>query len=69
MSSFYANWNNQEVYQGGIVSMIGLGSGIYEIPWSGYTSNEPKALPPPWTGQYKLQQYQSQLQSGFWAQD
>jgi len=33
--SFYANWNGQEIYQGGTASIVDLGNSIYELTWSG----------------------------------
>jgi len=35
MTSFYANWNDNEIYQGAVANVTDLGSGIYELAWSG----------------------------------
>jgi len=35
LGAFYANWNGQEIYQGGIASIVDLGNSNYELTWAG----------------------------------
>ena len=34
LSSFYINWNGNEIYMGDVAMVSDLGSGVYELSWS-----------------------------------